>query len=57
MAHLAAVYTIIVGVGATMVGAHLAPRMKNIMKHHDGPSALDRQVVRTAEPVSTSASV
>jgi hypothetical protein len=57
MAHLAAVYTIIVGVGATMVGAHLAPRMKNIMKHHDGPSALDRQVVRTVEPVSTSTSV
>jgi len=49
-AYLAATYTIIVGVGATFVGAHLAPKMTNIMKHHDGPSASDRFVTDSAEP-------
>lgn len=38
-AHLAATYTILVGVGATFVGAKLAPKMRDIMAHHDGPSA------------------
>jgi hypothetical protein len=38
IAHLAAVYTIALGVGATFVGAQLAPKMRDIMKHHDGPS-------------------
>jgi hypothetical protein len=37
-AYLAATYTIVVGVAATFAGAHLAPRMTNIMKHHDGPA-------------------
>jgi dephospho-CoA kinase len=31
--------TIIVGVGATFVGAHRAPKMRNIMRHHDRSSA------------------
>jgi hypothetical protein len=50
LAHLAASYTIIVGVGATFVGAQLAPKMKNIMKYHDGPSASGRSVIGPAEP-------
>jgi hypothetical protein len=40
VAHLAATYTIVVGVAATFVGAQLTPKMRNIMKHHDGPSML-----------------
>ncbi len=39
VAGLAATYTIVVGVAATFAGAQLAPRMTNIMSHHDGPSA------------------
>jgi hypothetical protein len=37
-AYLAAAYTIVIGVGATFAGAHLAAKMTNIMKHHDGRS-------------------
>ena len=39
VAALAATYTIVLGVAATFAGAQLAPRMTNIMAHHDGPSA------------------
>jgi hypothetical protein len=49
VAYLAATYTIVLGVAATFAGAHLAPRMKNIMKHHDGPSAHARQSAPAAE--------
>lgn len=34
-AHLAATYTIVAGLAVTFAGAHLAPRMKNMMRHHD----------------------
>ena len=37
-AYLAATYTIVVGVAATFAGAQLAPKMTDIMKHHDGPA-------------------
>ena len=43
IAGLAATYTIVFGVAATFAGAHLGPRMTNIMTHHDGPSARSRQ--------------
>jgi len=39
VAGLAATYTIVLGVAATFAGAQLAPRMRKIMSHHDGPSA------------------
>lgn len=34
-AHLAASYTIVVGLAATFAGAQLAPRMQYLMAHHD----------------------
>jgi hypothetical protein len=39
VAGLAATYTIVLGVVATFGGAQLAPRMTNIMSHHDGSSS------------------
>src|SRR5271154_7530137 len=56
-AYLAATYTIIGGVGATFVGAHLAPKMTNIMKHHDRPSAPDPRTVGRLEPVPATVNV
>ena len=38
-AYLARRTPIIVGVGGTFVGAHMAPKMMNIMRHHDRSSA------------------
>jgi hypothetical protein len=38
VAYLAATYTIVVGIAATFVGSQLAPKIRHIMKHHDGPS-------------------
>jgi hypothetical protein len=49
-AHLAAAYTIIVGVAATFAGAHLAPKMTNIMSHHDGPSSAGQLAAPPREP-------
>jgi len=43
VAALAATYTVVLGVAATFAGAQLAPRMTNIMIHHDGPLARSRQ--------------
>ncbi|GAA5175953.1 hypothetical protein GCM10023321_83080 [Pseudonocardia eucalypti] len=39
VAHLAATYTIVIGLLATYFGAQLAPRMKELMKHHEKPRA------------------
>jgi hypothetical protein len=56
VAGLAATYTIVVGVAATFAGAQLAPRMTNIMSHHDGPSARRGQPSQDAPVAQLAAS-
>lgn len=51
--HLAATYTILVGLAATFAGAHLAPRMQNLMAHHDlAARRAAAEPARPSEPVA-----
>ncbi len=50
-AHLAATYTIVVGLVVTFAGAHIAPRMKNMMAHHD---LANRSLAASSRPEASS---
>jgi len=49
VAHLAATYTIVVATLITIAGARLAPRMKDLMAHHD---LANRRPVAKSEPAT-----
>jgi hypothetical protein len=49
VAHLAAVYTIVVATLVTIAGARIAPRMKDLMAHHD---LANRQAAAKNEPAT-----
>jgi hypothetical protein len=51
-AHLAATYTIVVGLAATYAGAQIAPKMQHLMAHHDPAARAPVAAPRPEVPVT-----